>query len=140
MARKVYRKAKRRRATGAAQQTGYKRQKTKLDTSIMTLNGRNVKIPTFDDLLAVSPLPPEFAGLEPALRNSPVFANMIAVATGCIEHGMDTAGALDALLCGALDNGKFTMLAFCRRCEQLINENRATPAMRRNLRAYGGVQ
>lgn len=163
MARKVYRKAKARGQTGQARKTGYG-QKTKLDASIMTLDGENVNIPTFDDLLAVHPLPPELAGMEDTLRDSPAFATMIAVAAACVEHGMDTTGALDAmrvavdvfytenhrcaaclgwttdaLLCGALDNGKFTMLAFCRRCEQLINENRATPAMQRNLRAYGGT-
>ena len=157
------RKANRRRATGEKRKTD-KRQKTKLDTSIMDYFGRDVKIPSFDDLLAVQPLPPEYAGMEDTLRESPAFATMIAVAAACVEHGMDTAGALDAmrvavdvfyaeshrcaaclgwttdaLLCGALDNGKFTMLAFCRRCEQLINENRASAEMQRNLRAYGGA-
>lgn len=134
--------------------------KRRKSTPIVTGSGETIPVPTVDDLLAISPLPP---ALESFVRRHPNMQDLIGIATGCIAHGMTAEDALGAMrvavdafdvaehrcvtclnwtdnprLCGFFAEGQFTMLAFCRRCESMIDSGRATREMRRNLRAYTG--
>lgn len=121
--------------------------------------------PTFDDLLSIHPLPPQLAGQEAELRNNPYVQHILEVTNACVEHGMNRAGIERAVTtalefhaidqhrcaccfewernpkpCGMFVDAKFFMLAFCRQCEKLINQDRATTEMQKNLKAYTAAE
>lgn len=137
--------------------------KRRKPSPIVTAGGETIAVPSVDELLSISPLPPELAGMESIIRHHPQMQDLVALAVACIAHGLPAETAIEAMrvavdafdttehrcvtclnwtdnprLCGFFAGGQFTMLAFCRRCESMIDEGRATREMQRNLRAYAG--
>ncbi len=129
--------------------------------------GVKTRIPTIDEFLRISPLPPGIAHLEPALRRLPHVGILIGIIAGAYEYGLDNV-AFERLIIQTGDlysqsaqrcacclkwtkrfHGAavgtaedFTTVALCEQCERKTSSGRATNEMSRNLAAYadGGAR
>lgn len=120
---------------------------------------------TVAEFLRINPLPPTLAHLEPIVRTLPSVHFLIETITNCAIAGLDNAGIAAALTTAAayhaakshrcvaclnwtdkalavalVNEGVFSILAICQKCEKAIHEGRATRSMRLNLAEYGGLK
>jgi hypothetical protein len=121
--------------------------------------------PSVEAFLKINPLPPHLAHVESAVRSLPSVRTLIETIMNCAIAGLDdsaiaaaltTASAYhnakshrcasclgwtkEALAMALVNDGAFSILAICPRCERMIDQGRATKAMRANLAEYGGLK
>lgn len=128
-------------------------------------DGRAVKsLPTIDELLHNTPLPPELAHLEETIRSLPDVGVLIEAVIGCMHAGF-TDDQVSAAVCTIAEYlqrernrcscclawrpngrtfaraaaGRVELISICPTCENLIQTGRGTPRMLANLRNYLGV-